>query len=295
MAMPQPVHEKKQDKVPKGLKTKIINGYKIHINHDVEEKVLTEKDIYNFNIIGNLTDEHYISFNNDSIHSYKISYEYDSCTNLISRSLCYENDKLKAKEIYKYDNKDCLIEKIAYDDNDKLLGNTIFKYDDNKNQIELVTLEDSKLSYKNLRRYDAKGNIIEEIVYNPGLRSKTISKYDNKGNLIEQTQCDQHDFLTAKSSCKYDYNGNLIESILSDVRGVSKHTYKYNIKGYLKEMAISTISNKLVEKHIYRYDAMGNMIKHTEYEVINKIYKIQECPVSQTVYEYEFYPESELK
>jgi hypothetical protein len=111
------------------------------------------------------------------------------------------------------------------------------------------------------RKYDYKGNKIEENSYNSdgSLDSKWTYKYDDKGNQIELNSYNSDGSLSIKWTYKYDDKGNKIEenSYNSDGSLISKWTF------------------------IYEFDKQGNWIKRIDFK--------NEIPEFILEREYEYY------
>lgn len=119
-------------------------------------------------------------------------------------------------------------------------------------------------------KYDAKGNRIEELVYDHNGRCflKKIFKYNANNKLIEEltTHYTIEETFTIKYVAKYNDKGLLIEECDSSVEdGYVNYrvTYKYDKKGNQTEYCRYTNDNSIEEKTTNKYDNNGKLILYT--------------------------------
>ena len=198
----------------------------------------------------------------------KFIYTFDNNGKLISESVYDANDKLQRQSIYKYDDKGKTLECTNSDGNNKLIAKFLFKYDNNGNEIECFSsYSDSTLTNKTIIKYDSKGNTTSRSIFSVAgrLRESHYYKYDDSGNQMEVTWYNASGNLMSKYIYKYDDNNNKIEW----VRG----SYKT----------------------IYKYDNKGNMIEIGDYSIKKALDEVKEIQTTQTIWEYEYYPEPKTK
>lgn len=195
--------------------------------------------------------------------------------------------RLQDKTIFKYDNKGNIVQRLVYsltDHGSGPIGERIFEYDEEGN---LVTTKWSS-SYsqgKWMYKYDENGNQTEFIVHHRGkVYKRTNYKYNEKGKVIEETLYNTDDLLVERAIFDYDENGNkiLIKMFAPDERLKFRSTYKYDDRNnrieeinFLKfgddkanlEYAIANDLDKYKEHFTftYEYDNEGNWIKKTKY------------------------------
>jgi hypothetical protein len=279
----------KRDKVetPKGLKTKTEVRYDFVKKSGKYKKVLDTKRVFRYNNNGNAIENALYDANSKLIE--KSLFKYDDNGNQIEEDCYNADDRLTDKWFSKYDDKGNQIESLKYDVSDKLIGKHLNKYDDNGNQIEHVV-------YDGYKWYD--DHLIEHVRFRV---TKSSSKYDNKGNEIETIHYDDDGKLWGKKLNKYANNDNLIESLRTfydhDGKLTGKCLYNYYDKGNRLESFYYDADGKLINKGLckYKYDEKGNLIEKTISEIYETPGQAEEIPFSQTVWEYEFYPEPENK
>ncbi|MBI4833690.1 MAG: hypothetical protein HY811_02565 [Planctomycetes bacterium] len=129
--------------------------------------------------------------------------------------------------------------------------------------------------------------------YKKTLYAKSIYQYDIKGKETDRSVYNTDGKLASKILLKYDNNGNKIEWDLYDANDKlkSKDRYEYDNKGNCIQLAQYDGDAKLTWKALAKYDDKGNMIEFAVYAIKEESGKEQEILVSQTNWEYEFYPE----
>jgi len=292
----------KKEKIPKGLKTKTILQYISYL-----DTIWSKKTISRYDERGNMIEKTRY-FEGEVTH--KHLYKYDDRNNLIERFYMWYDDTYKGPitktetTICKYDDRNYLIEWSQYKGND------------------------GKLENKHSYEYEVRGQEIERACYNDKgmLRDKYLYKYDDRGREIEKAQYDDDGKLVDKHLYKYDDRGNLIEEAWYDEKYqkgklIQKYLYKYNDRGiqiewvhYIGgeligkwcqyedrgneiEWAYYGVGSGLRHKGLSKYDDRGQEIERTRYEVEEKSGKVEKVPgySSQTVWEYEYYPEPTKK
>lgn len=154
-----------------------------------------------------------------------------------------------------------------------------------------------KQGYKNFtKRYDHKGNVIEEVYYQSGSIDKKLSyKYDNNENKVEYSNYKGNENkLLYRQNITYDnsnkkireerYNGtdyqiikynydakDRLKSITrSDIFGNIEHQRDFNYNGDICTIQIIDNGNE-IGKIINKYDDQGNIIESTEYDIDDKV------------------------
>ena len=142
--------------------------------------------------------------------------------------------------------------------------------------------KDSLIS-KSKKKYDEKGNLIVDLIYNPdgSFESEYTFKYDEKGNKIEGKIFNAG--LEGKITLKYDEKGNKMEEIIHNHVGslVLRVTFKYDEEGYDIEEKWYNLDGSLYNKYTFKYDEKGNKIEENVY---NPDYILE----SKWNYNYEF-------
>ncbi|HLG34815.1 MAG TPA: hypothetical protein VI757_08050, partial [Bacteroidia bacterium] len=145
-----------------------------------------------------------------------------------------------------------------------------------------VMNDTAKVMNKTTMKYDANGNILEQIQYDSEgkITSKILSQNDDKprlenstagmnkvvgrGNMIEQCYY-QADVLTGKITQLFDDQGRMIESCSYDAKGlVSKVLTQYDDKGNVVEKSgynATGLTGKMSNK--YKYNKEGVKVEYT--------------------------------
>ena len=169
-------------------------------------------------------------------------------------------DGLIDTKIFKYDEKGKKSEEKGYSISNGFV-NVKYIYD-NGIMIEQDRYCDTigNLCYKNIFKYDNKGNKIEEFGYNNSrgnINEKYIYKYDEKGLMIEQEDYSPSDLshFSFKTIFKYDDKGNRIEDdIYSEAKDMAGNRIKNDTYGII------------VGKNIYKYDSKANKVEENGYD-----------------------------
>ena len=152
---------------------------------------------------------------NDFIYNYK----YDENGNMIV-GYTEESLQLRIMYLFKYDENGKMVE--MYSDT----GDLISKFDENGNEIEHNECwPEKERNTKSVKKYDKKGNLIENCIYNymgKSVGTKTYKRYDEKDNLIEESSHNQDDSLDSRISYKYDY-----DSRNNWIKKIELRNYKY--------------------------------------------------------------------
>jgi hypothetical protein len=100
-------------------------------------------------------------------------------------------------------------------------------------------MEDGQIRKISFERYDAAGNVIEEVNYNKEgiVKKKILTKYNNENRKSEEEE--------------YGIKGGLIR----------KTVYSYNNFGEKTEEVVYDGNGALIEKNIYTYDKKGLKIE----------------------------------
>ena len=160
----------------------------------------------------------------------------------------------------------------------KLKGNvksfTEINYSVAENQGEL---QKESLIWKNVYKFDERGNELERICYSPNedIDGKYTSKYDDAGNLIEKCIYDSDGSLVNKSIYKYDESNNKIEwnsytstdSLFWKVRKFVKYSYRYDDQGNEIEenYFFPNRNSNSSYKCIIKYDSKSNWTQKEEF------------------------------
>lgn len=158
--------------------------------------------------------------------------------------------------------------------------------------------EPKKEGYKNFsKKFDYKGNIIEEIYFQSGSIDQKLSyKYDNNENKVEFINYNgrenevvfkqniTYDNNTRKireerftgieyDIIKYSYNDNdkLSEIVRSDIYGNVKHKRVFNYSGNICNVDIYSDDKNISGKLVNLYDKNGNIIESIEYNKKGKV------------------------
>lgn len=188
-----------------------------------------------FNDKGNQVEKN--SFNSDGSLDYNCTYKYDDKGNKVKEN-CYNSDgSLYKWYIYNYDDK-----------GNKILEERFYKSGG--------VVRHTKLT----RKYDEKGNQVEDNFYNSdgSLGARYIYKYDDKRNLVESNFYKSDGSLGVRWIYKYDDKRNRVESnrYKSDGSLDIKHTFKYEfdeIENWTKQIEFNKGTPILITERVFEY------------------------------------------
>lgn len=138
--------------------------------------------------------------------------------------------------------------------------------------------------------YDKNANITAKEDYRKDgtLKHKETTKYDSKGNILEETIYDAAENQlnpekNVKRVCRCDKNDNRIEELEYDGNGklITKTQYSYNGNGDKILEVVYDASAKLTKKFVYIYNAKGLKVEKKEYDGANTLLLVKK-------YQYEF-------
>lgn len=131
-------------------------------------------------------------------------------------------------------------------------------------------------------KYDEKGNLVDEHVYNSNstIYSYCTYNYDNMGNRVEENRSkksdlnewgefDISDSVNSKFVFKYDEKGNKIEAYeyYSDGKLHCRYGYKYDEnRNKIEEIEYGS-GNAILQKHTYKYDSRGDLVEENTSEL----------------------------
>lgn len=106
----------------------------------------------------------------------RVAFEYDSLGNLGSMTVFRADSTVKGSSKYTYDAKGNLIEEAELTAEGRTVYRVHYKYDKRRNVIEDSGVEKGR-SFKNIYKYDRKGNKREWIAYDQVNEPRTLTKY----------------------------------------------------------------------------------------------------------------------
>jgi hypothetical protein len=135
-----------------------------------------------------------------------------------------------------------------------------------------VTRKDSYISF------DKNGNVLlkEEFKKDGSIKHKELNKFDAKGNIIEEIvfeTADKKSVKNYKKTYKYDVSDNKIEENEFDDKGLllKKVTFSYNTSGdKLTETEFNAVG-KQIKKAVFTYDSKGFKASKKEYDENNQL------------------------
>jgi hypothetical protein len=154
-----------------------------------------------------------------------------------------------------------------------------YKYDIHKKIVEKNTYNNDILSLKETYKYNEKGYEIENVSYlldvgwdEPEIISKYIKKYDAEGNIKEEISSEIGGVITEKKIFQYHKNSN--EKIVTiNIFGIDDTLESINIKVYnLNNILIRSeelnAKNTLISKNVY--DDKGLLVKSFFYDEVGR-------------------------
>jgi len=150
--------------------------------------------------------------------------QYDARGNLTEEKTYDLKNNLIKTETYQYNNRGQYTS--TYTENDMYKGETVYSYDDRGNLIkeiragvwfggELLNVKGEPYRDIYIYKYDIKGKLAEQAVYDSLYRLQLVNRYlydyDEKGNKTEERNYDKDSNLTKKYTFQYDATGNWIQ------------------------------------------------------------------------------------
>ncbi|HEX7412838.1 MAG TPA: hypothetical protein VF411_02250, partial [Bacteroidia bacterium] len=209
--------------------------------------------------------------------------QYDGKENITSKLINKYDDKPRLKhhnepphrnKIIGYGN---LIEQISYNAQGEIIHKIYSKFNDQGQILEDGGTYPNGTSNKSIRKYDDKGNMLENFNYNEAsvLVGKMVQvyKYDKQGNALSYTSqyCNVDGVLTHNASFICNEQGDAIEATHYDTDGnvTETHAFEYEydedgikINPWEEEEKREKLKSETEE---YEYDAHKNWIKKTTY------------------------------
>ena len=202
-----------------------------------------------------------------------------------SQVVNYDISGAKVEESFSYYNPKGFLErrnyrKYEYEKNDQGQRRKIRVYND---QYYLVEIE--------ILRYNEKGNIIEQIVQEPGgnMIGKVINDYDLTGKLVEHTRYGQDGMKLRSVKYFYGQNGKkTVETNVEFLRDTDDfREIKYNFT-YDESGNVVTMDDELYRTYFF-HDNRNNLIETVKFLIDQNQDSSQDVLVSKTVYRFSFY------
>jgi hypothetical protein len=137
---------------------------------------------------------------------------------------------------------------------------SVWKYQYNFGKIE------KRGKIETTTKYDVRGNVIEEIVFNltnDSIASRIVYKYNRSGKPVEEQKVRSE--LKIKSVHRYDDHGKKMETVIykNDGSVEKKILFVYDNADNLQEMINYLYDGKVLTRDLYAYDSSGNMLTYT--------------------------------
>ena len=199
-----------------------------------------------------------------------------SFTGKVNNTLSEDNLKGRVKSITEY-------EVVIVKGKEMYPRKQVYSFDSNGNRVlirsydvhDSIDFPDFKSAYK----YNARGNKIEEIIYNQDgtVSWKTTYSYDNNGFATEAKRCHGNGDIEERYGYMYDAQGNKIGRISYNAKGETncKSTYKYDEHNNLIEEVedcsyIPWLKDGVCVKTTREYNS-GNEVAYLEHDRANNI------------------------
>lgn len=224
----------------------------------VVDKTGKKTSLTQFNKSGDVTEKKI--FNAKGIVTGTEIYNYDAKGNRI----LYERDGSsgKYKKVSVYNNKNNVITETGFNGAENF-KNT-FTYTPQDKVASIVYVVNNKVEEK--RVYSYTGNVCIIQIYAGGntLTSKLKLSYDAKGNVLEEILLTIDEKVTSKKKFKYNHTQQIIVEE-KNLGGALNYrlSYAYDALGNLVSISEETTSVKKYVKKSYSYDSKGNL---TEYK-----------------------------
>jgi hypothetical protein len=195
---------------------------------------------------------------------------FDDRGNKIENYFYADESYFNGKEEYTFDDKGRRVGWIKYNDAGVETDRWVAKYDDDDFLLEQsMTCSDTLVNWRQVFRYDKKGNRVEMIKYNHEGQSVERWRYQyNRYNLLrEQTVYNANGSMANIEEYKYDERGNRTEWSKRTMGGASSGKWfaKYDKKNRLVEHNMVDSSGGFFSKESWIYDERGNNIAYCNY------------------------------
>ena len=196
---------------------------------------------------------------------HKSSDEYLIKSTLVSRYLAIEDKGIIIKNGFDERNENAVKIYTKYDQKGKVLENKFIN-------SEGIT------TFRSIKKYNTKGNVIESINFKKGRPDTTIIIHTFENNRIERI-ISRNKGKERNQFFKYDSNGNEIERLtLEPDEGYKikcyRSIYTYDsLSNLIKDQTVLCNGN-IYDQEIYKYDSFGNEIENLSYfnELESKTY-----------------------
>ncbi len=253
------------------------------------------KETYTYNSDGKVAAEQHSLSDAHSTRQIYVSYHttdkldsvivYTNSVNIISKKYFtyylggYQSDEIKIDsngwQYYtnteKFDAKGNLLQHIEYKADGSIRWTTCYIYNTNNKQTEERSYDCNGYSTsRHTYRYDAQGNEIERITYNPDKSVDAFTYQYNmrrKGKKRVQYYPETATDLTNENSSSYNH---YLDSRPRNGAIESKRLYRYNKQGLLLEESLFDAKGGIESHILYSYDIYGNCAGYVEYDASNK-------------------------
>ena len=187
--------------------------------------------------------------------------KYDKKGNMIEQVDYNERGTIENKQTMKYDSKGTVIELIVYNTDGTVAYKVIQKPTYDSTGTNLIQTEvyrqDSSYAGKSVYVYDAKGNMIEDGIFDDkALLQRNTHEYNDKGLEIKTVNYQYSDSYLGGFTYKHNEQGQTIETTLIGSNGLPEYveTYKYDVKGNVTEITRYNSANKPIAVYKYTYE-----------------------------------------
>lgn len=169
--------------------------------------------------------------------------------------------KLTFKQTFSYDEKGNKKVELGYDG--KTQYRITYSYFDDGKQKEIVKYGVSN-AIEEKWTFEHKGNATTVMVYKPAgkLEKKIVRKYDDKGNLIDETNYSSQEKELGRTTFEFLTNG-LMKAKSEYYGGAlrASYSYVYDKESQLVEVYQTNPAGEKILFSAYRYDSSGNMLE----------------------------------
>ncbi|MEW6470102.1 MAG: hypothetical protein AB1458_14340 [Bacteroidota bacterium] len=150
------------------------------------------------------------------------------------------------------------------------------------------TIEGKEVTYKSVHSvFDKEGETTEKTEYRPdgSVKRKETKKFDGKGNVLEETfyevkdnkgGTDKPGVKNTKKTYKYNSNDDVTEECEYDGAKLLKKTVtSYNSNGDKSMEVTYDADGKLLKKSVFAYDKKGLKIEKKTYDANNNVIEVK--------------------
>lgn len=222
----------------------------------------------------------------------RIRFKLDKAGNRVEIETTYADESKSLKKIARFEN---MVSVKAYDEDGEFESEDLVKYNANGDVIEEIQFdEDRKIIRQDIYEYDEENRLKSKTGYleDNEFEIKILVEYDEMGHVKSETQLNRKDVVINKTSFEHDADGSLVA--WQNNRHITRTSFDAEKKP-LKEEVVNR-ANGLVENFTeYKYNEQGLIIEERafnlgdQYDLEPGVTARTQSSFILTGYEYEFF------